>query len=76
VDRGVMVSEFEPGSPAATAGLRKGDVIVGFKGQPIATIDALHKRLIASEIGVASPLMVIRGTEKVFLMITPRELLR
>ncbi len=65
-ERGVLVMEVEPGSPAAVAGLQKGDTIVGFKGQPIATIDDLHKRLVASEIGVPSPLMFLRGTEKLF----------
>src|SRR5207249_2623688 len=61
-DRGVLVAEIEPRSPAAQAGLREGDIIVGFKGQAIATIDDLHKRLVASEIDVPSPLMLLRGT--------------
>ena len=73
VARGILVSEVEPGSPAAQAGLRQGDIVVGFKGQPVAGIDELHKRLVASEIGVPSALMVIRGTEKIFLVVTPRE---
>ncbi|MDB6173667.1 MAG: putative family peptidase [Chthoniobacteraceae bacterium] len=74
VDRGVLVAEIEPRSPAALAGLVKGDVIVGFKGRPLATIDDLHKRLVASEIGVASALMLLRGTEKIFATVIPREL--
>ena len=73
-ERGVLVAEVEPGSPAALAGVRPGDTILGFKGEPIATIDDLHKRLVASEIGVPSPLMILRGTEKLFLMVVPREL--
>ncbi len=73
-ERGVLVQEVEPGSPAAVAGLRKGDTIVGFKGQAIRTIDDLHKRLVASEIGVPSPLMFLRDTEKLFCMVMPREL--
>jgi hypothetical protein len=40
----------------------------------VATIDDLHKRLVASEIGVPSPVMLLRGTEKLFFMVTPREL--
>jgi S1-C subfamily serine protease len=71
--RGVLVAEVEARSPAAIAGLRKGDTIVGFKGQPIATIDDLHKRLVASEIGVPSPVMLLRGTEKLFRIVVPRE---
>jgi len=73
-DRGVLVAEVEHGSPAALAGLRPGDTIVGFKGLAIASIDDLHKRLVASEIGVPSPLMILRETEKLFLMVVPREL--
>ncbi|HEY5753718.1 MAG TPA: trypsin-like peptidase domain-containing protein [Chthoniobacterales bacterium] len=74
LDRGVLVAEVEPNSPAFITGLRRGDVIVGFKGQPIGTIDDLHKQLVVSEIGVSSPLMILRGTEKLFFVITPREL--
>ena len=73
-DRGVLVMEVEPGSPAAITGLQKGDTIVGFKGRPISTVDDLHKNLVAAEIGVASPLMFLRGTEKLFRMVVPREL--
>ncbi|HZE14161.1 MAG TPA: PDZ domain-containing protein, partial [Chthoniobacterales bacterium] len=73
-ERGVLVMEVEPGSPAAIAGVEKGDTIVGFKGQPISTIDDLHKRLVADEIGVPSPIMFLRGTEKLFRLVTPREL--
>jgi S1-C subfamily serine protease len=73
-DRGVLVAEVESGSPAALAGVQEGDTIVGFKGEAIATIDDLHKRLIAAEIGVSSPIMFLRGTEKRFAMVVPREL--
>lgn len=74
VKSGVQVTEISQGSPAAVAGLKGGDIIVGFKGQPVATIDELHKRLVASEIGVTSPIMIIRGKEKIFLIVTPGEL--
>jgi S1-C subfamily serine protease len=73
-ERGVLVIEVEPGSPAALGGLRAGDTIVGFKGRPVNTIDDLHKRLVAAEIGVSSPLMFLRGTEKLFCTVVPREL--
>jgi S1-C subfamily serine protease len=73
-DHGVLVMEVEPGSPAAIAGLRPNDTIVGFKGRPIATVDDLHKELVAAQIGVSSPLMFLRGTEKLFCMVVPWEL--
>jgi len=72
-NHGVLVMDVEPGSPAAITGLQKGDTIVGFKGNPIATIDDLQKILVAAEIGVASPLMFLRETEKLFRMVVPRE---
>jgi S1-C subfamily serine protease len=75
-DRGVLVAELESASPAARAGIRQGDIIVGFKGNPIATIDDLHKKLVAAEIGVPSPVMVLRGAEVVFTMVVPIELQR
>jgi len=33
----------------------------------------LHKQLVASEIGVPSPMMLLRGTEKLFRLIIPKE---
>lgn len=71
---GILINEVESGSPAAIAGLKKGDTIVGFKGQPVNTIDDLHKKLVAAEIRVPSPLMFLRGTEKLFCMVVPGEL--
>jgi S1-C subfamily serine protease len=71
---GILINEVESGSPAAIAGLKKGDTIVGFKGQPVNTIDDLHKKLVAAEIRIPSPLMFLRGTEKLFCMVVPSEL--
>jgi len=71
---GVLVMEVEPGSPAGIAGLQPNDTIVGFKGHAIASVDDLHKQLVADEIGQPSPLMFLRGTEKLFCMVVPREL--
>src|SRR3954462_7491158 len=56
VTRGVLVLGIEPNSPAADAGLQIGDVIVAYKGHPISGLDELEKRLIVTEIDVASPL--------------------
>jgi S1-C subfamily serine protease len=74
VDHGVLVSGIEPGSPANRAGLRDGDVIVAFGGEPVSTIDELHRHLVAKVIGVPLPITVIRHTEKLELLVTPQEL--
>jgi S1-C subfamily serine protease len=73
ISSGVLVIAVAPGSPAQHAGLREGDVMVDFNGQPVASIDALHKLLTADRIGVESPLTILRGTDKFSLLITPQE---
>ena len=72
-DRGVLIAELLPNSPASRAGLREGDIIVGFRGQAVATIDDLHKKLVAEVIGEPSPVMVLRQTEKIFAIVIPEE---
>jgi S1-C subfamily serine protease len=73
VSQGVLIVGVEPESPAVRAGLREGDMLVAFKGEPIAGIDQLQRRLVAAEIGVASPLTVVRHTEKLEVFVTPEE---
>ena len=73
VESGVLVLSIEPDSPAQFAGLREGDVVVEFSGQPVASIDALHKLLTGAQVGVRSPLGVIRHSEKLVLDIVPEE---
>jgi S1-C subfamily serine protease len=48
-------------------------VMVGFNGKPVPSIDALHKLLTADRIGVESRLTILRGSEKLDLLITPQE---
>ena len=74
VDYGVLVAGIEPGSPATRAGLREGDVIVAFEGEPVSGIDELHRHLVAKAIGIPSKITVIRHTEKLDLVVTPEEL--
>lgn len=73
VTQGVLIVGIEPGSPALRAGLREEDILVAFKGEPLDSIDQLQRCLVAAEIGVTSPLTVIRHTEKLDLPITPEE---
>lgn len=70
---GVLVISVAPGGPAERAGLREGDVVVEFKGQPIPSIDALHKLLTGDQIDVESDLTIVRRTEKLMLQVRPAE---
>ena len=72
-ETGMLVIGVEPGSPASHAGLREGDMIVEYGGQAITGIDDLHKLLTGAQVGVRSPLVVLRGTEKLSLEIVPLE---
>jgi S1-C subfamily serine protease len=74
VDHGVLVSGIEHGSPASRASLREGDVIVAFGGEPVSSIDELHRHLVARVIGVPTEITVVRHTEKLNLTVTPQEL--
>lgn len=73
---GVLIVGVDPHSPAADAGLREGDTLVAFKGQPVASIDQLQRQLVAAEIGVKSLITILRHTEKLDRVITPIEWLR
>ena len=59
-DRGVLVSDVMKDSPAEAAGLKSGDVIVEFAGQPIKDVGDLQRRVAAVEPGRPTPLSVIR----------------
>jgi S1-C subfamily serine protease len=73
VENGIRVVTIEDNSPAKRAGLREGDVIVGFAGHPVDGIDALHRLLTDERIGVRAQVSVIRGGDKLELDIDPEE---
>ncbi len=73
LETGVLVVSVEKDSPARSAGLREGDIIVGFNDRPIGTIHDLHKMLVSEQIGVPAKLLVIRHTEKLELSVLPAE---
>ena len=72
-ESGVQIVALEPGSPAAEAGMREGDIIVGFAGEAVTAIDDLHRLLTHARIGTVAPLMVLRKAEKLYFALTPRE---
>jgi S1-C subfamily serine protease len=73
VESGVLVVSVEKGSPAEAAGLAEGDVIVGFAGEPVADIDALHRLLTDGPIESRVPLTILRRAEKRDVEIRPKE---
>jgi S1-C subfamily serine protease len=72
-ESGVVVISVTSGSPGQKAGLREGDVIIALDGKAIAGVDDLHRLLTDARLGVASPLTVLRHTEKLEMRVVPAE---
>jgi putative serine protease PepD len=70
---GALVSAVRPRSPAATAGLRRGDLVVRFGNQPVAASDQLTVAVRRAEIGVPVPVTVVRGGGQLVLRVTPAD---
>jgi S1-C subfamily serine protease len=73
IQSGIQVISIEKGSPALRAGVEEGDIIVSFNDQPTASIDDLHRLLTEGQVGVSSPLAVLRRLEMRTLRVTPEE---
>jgi S1-C subfamily serine protease len=55
------------------AGLRNGDLIIGYNESLITGIDDLHRILTDSQVGTRARITILRGTEKIDLTIIPAE---
>jgi S1-C subfamily serine protease len=71
VARAFEVVGREPDSPAASADLRSGDLIISANGTPIDGVDALHRFLARWPIGTALILQVLRRTQRIEVTLTP-----
>jgi S1-C subfamily serine protease len=60
VPAGVLIASLAERGPAATAGLRAGDLILAVDGEPTPTVDAIHRLLGRDAIGRTLTLRVLR----------------
>ncbi len=72
-ESGVQVISVENASPAATAGVAEGDVIIALDDLPVRAVDDLHKFLTEGRIGTPSRVILLRRAEKLTLNVVPQE---
>ena len=70
---GAQVENVAPNSPAEIAGIRQGDLIVGFNENPVRSTDDLLNLLDESAIDRDAELRVRRGGREYTLRVRPRE---
>jgi serine protease Do len=71
---GAGVENVAPNGPADVAGVRPGDVIVGFNGKEVRSSDDLLSLLDAAAVGRDAGLRVLRGGRELTLSVRPQEL--
>ena len=74
VAHAVLVAAVDAGSPAAIAGLRNGDLLIAFAGEPVSGVDALHRLLTDERVGMPVPVTILRRGERRTLTVVPAEL--
>lgn len=70
---GVRVEATARDGAAREAGLLSGDIIVGFAGEPVGTVDELHRLLTEERVGLPAEVTVLRRAERRQLQVVPRE---
>src|SRR5438445_1072516 len=73
VSSGVLVVSVGKESPAATAGLRDGDVILACADEVVAAVDDLHRHLTEDRIGAPTTFTVLRKGQRRQLTVVPVE---
>jgi S1-C subfamily serine protease len=70
---GVEALAVNKHGPAYRAGIRDRDLLVAINGQPVESVDDVHRILADWPIGQAMPLVLIRGKERLEMEATPLE---
>ena len=69
--KGILVDEVVPGSPADKAGLKQGDVIVGFAGEKVTSRPTFRLKVASSPVGKSYEIDYYRAGKRQSTTITP-----
>lgn len=72
--RGALVSSVQAGSPADRAGIRRGDVIIGFNGSPVTDSNSLRNQVARTQPGTEVTLTISRDNREQQVRVTLGEL--
>ncbi|MBN2714188.1 MAG: Do family serine endopeptidase [Planctomycetes bacterium] len=67
VDKGILVQEVYPETPAGKAGLKHGDVIVAYNGKAVSYSRELQANVAATTPGETAKITIVRAGEKMVL---------
>jgi S1-C subfamily serine protease len=73
---GVLIAGVVPNSPAATAGIRRGDVVMAIDSQPVTTADQMQNTIDKTKLGQSVQLTVQRGNNTQRISVRTAELQR
>lgn len=71
--KGVLVESVEEGSPADTAGLKKGDIVVEFDGERVRSVRQFTRLVSETPVGRQVAAVVMREGQRVSVNVAPRE---
>jgi serine protease Do len=73
IHEGILVSQVPPGTPAAKAGLKEGDIILQYGGKKVSTPQELQGVVEESKIGSSQPALVLRDGKRMTVDVAPGE---
>ena len=71
VDKGTLIARVVRNSPAATAGIKSGDIIVSVNGKKVQTVNEVQQAVETTKIGTSIGVQVRRNGQDVALDVTP-----
>ena len=73
VPAGLYITEVQPGSPAAEAGIVAGDILTRIDTEPVSTMEGLNNVLYAHQVGDSLSLVIYRAQGQATVTVTLTE---